>query len=232
MDCAEAGKAGNISYRQDSSSCRRKSPPKQSLDGAPSRGKNRLGHPPRLRSNYNGLRGDAKSWEYFLRSRFVKLLTKIPAQAELGRGTCDPSRRCTRRSAADGRSVSETTMRTVEVVMLQPRGEMLIAFLGVEVVADVGPLAQGGLNKAFGLAVGAGGVRAGEAVLNAALEAGGAELAGAIAASVIGEQAANGDAVLGVEGDGSMQESDSGFGLLVGEHAGEGEAGVIINGDM
>ena len=37
MDCAEAGKAGNISYGQDSSSCRRKSPPKQSLDGAPLR---------------------------------------------------------------------------------------------------------------------------------------------------------------------------------------------------
>jgi|GEM_PF-5526368 len=34
-------------------------------------------------------------------------------------GACDLSRRCTRRnSPADGRSVTETTMRTVEVVML------------------------------------------------------------------------------------------------------------------
>src|SRR5208282_2305453 len=35
-------------------------------------------------------------------------------------GGCDLSRRCThRRRAADGRSVTETTMRTMEVVMLQ-----------------------------------------------------------------------------------------------------------------
>jgi hypothetical protein len=46
-------------------------------------------------------------------------------------------------------------MRSVEVVVLQPRREMLIAFLGVEVMANVGPLAQSGLNEAFGLAVGA-----------------------------------------------------------------------------
>jgi len=39
---------------------------------------------------------------------------------------CDLSRRCShRRRAADGRSVTETTMRAVEVVMLQPGREML-----------------------------------------------------------------------------------------------------------
>jgi len=49
-------------------------------------------------------------------------------------------------------------MRTVEVVVLQPRREMLVAFFRVEVMANIGPLAQGGLNEAFGLAVGAGSV--------------------------------------------------------------------------
>src|ERR1700675_4238226 len=74
-------------------------------------------------------------------------------------GTCDLSRRCThRRRAADGRSVTETTMRSVEVVMLEPGGELEIAFLRVEVVANVGPLAQGGLDEAFGLASGVRGV--------------------------------------------------------------------------
>ncbi len=81
-----------------------------------------------------------------------------------------------------------------------------IAFLGVEVVANVGPLAQGGLNEAFGLAVGAWRVRTGETVLDAELEAGGVEVAGAIAGAVVGEQAADGDAVLGVEGDCGAQE--------------------------
>src|SRR5580693_9065211 len=115
-------------------------------------------------------------------------------------------------------------MRTVAVVMLKPGREMLVAFVGVEVMANVGPLAQGGLDKAFGLAVGARSVRAGEAVLDAELEAGGAERMGAVAGAVVGEQAANGDAVLGIEGDGGAQESDGRFALLVGQHAGEGEA--------
>ncbi len=66
-------------------------------------------------------------------------------------------------------------MRAVEVVMLQPGQEMQVAFGGVEVMANVGPLAQGGLNEAFRLAVGAWSVRAGEAVLDAKLEAGGAD---------------------------------------------------------
>lgn len=73
------------------------------------------------------------------------------SQSLLGAG-CDLSRRCTQRSRpADGQSVTETTMRTVGVVMLEPGREMLIAFLRVEVMANVGPLAQGGLDKAFGL---------------------------------------------------------------------------------
>src|ERR1700736_3242543 len=81
---------------------------------------------------------------------------------------CDLSRRCThRRRAADGRSVTETTMRSVEVVMLEPGGELEIAFLRVEVVANVGPLAQGGLDEAFGLAIGARSVGTGESVLDA-----------------------------------------------------------------
>src|SRR6202167_3775257 len=123
-------------------------------------------------------------------------------------------------------------MGAAEVVMLEPGGELLIAFFRVEVMANVGPLAQGGLDEAFGLAVGARGVRPGEAVLDAELEAGGAELPGAIAGAVVGEQAADGDAVLGVEGDGGAQEDDGGFALLVGQHAGEGEAGVIVDGDV
>ena len=109
---------------------------------------------------------------------------------------------------------------------------MQIAFLRVEVMANVGPLAQSGLDKAFRLAVGAGSVRAGEAVLDGELEAGGAEVSGAIAGAVVGEQAADGDAVLGVEGDGGAQEGDGGLALLVGQDAGEGEAGVIVDGHV
>ena len=108
----------------------------------------------------------------------------------------------------------------------------MIAFLRIGVMTNVSPFPQGGLNEAFGFAVGAVSVRTGEAVLDAELEAGGAEVPGAIVGAIVGEQAANGDAVLGVEGEGGAQEGDSGWGLLVGQHAGEGEAGVIVDGDV
>jgi len=65
-------------------------------------------------------------------------------------------------------------MRAAMVVVVKPESELLIALDGVGVVTNVGPLAQRGLNEAFGLAVGARGVGAGEAVLDAELEAGGA----------------------------------------------------------
>jgi hypothetical protein len=48
-------------------------------------------------------------------------------------------------------------MRPSEVVVLQPGGELGIAFWRVGVVAGVSPFAQGRLDKAFGFAVGAGG---------------------------------------------------------------------------
>src|SRR6266481_1701105 len=126
----------------------------------------------------------------------------VPVGPTPGAG-CDPSRGCTVRGrAADGWSVSEATMRAGKVVVVEPRGKLLIAFFGVGVVADISPLAQSGLDEAFGLAVGAGSVRAGEAMADAKFFAGGAKAMGAIARSVIGEQAANGNAVLGIEGEG------------------------------
>jgi hypothetical protein len=93
-------------------------------------------------------------------------------------------------------------------------------------MANVGQLAQGGLDEAFRLAVGARGVRTGEAVLDAELEAGGAEVPGAIAGAVVGEQAADGDAVLGVEGDGGAQS------LPAGELRATAPTAVATNGDL
>ncbi len=93
-------------------------------------------------------------------------------------------------------------MRAGEVVVVQPGGKLLVAFFGVGVVADISPLAQSGLNETFGFAVGAGSVRAGEAMADAEFFAGGAKAMGTIARSVVGEQAANGNAALGIEGEG------------------------------
>ena len=50
-------------------------------------------------------------------------------------------------------------------------------FLSVEVMANVGPLAQGGLDESFDLAVGAGSIGTSKAVPDAELEASGTEVA-------------------------------------------------------
>jgi hypothetical protein len=66
----------------------------------------------------------------------------------LGAG-CDPSRGCTfRNSAAERWSVSEATMGAGEVVVVEPGEELLIAFFGVGVGADISPLAKSGLKNA------------------------------------------------------------------------------------
>ena len=67
-------------------------------------------------------------------------------------------------SPADGRSVIETSMRPVPVVLVQPGGKLGGAKPRVVIGASISPLPQRGLDKAFRLAVGARGVGAGEAL--------------------------------------------------------------------
>jgi hypothetical protein len=57
--------------------------------------------------------------------------------------------------AADRWLAVETTMTAVPVVVVKPGRELSVAFLGVEVGADVDPLTKGGLDEPFGFAVGA-----------------------------------------------------------------------------
>ena len=138
-------------------------------------------------------------------------------------GTCDLSGGCTcGRGTADRWSVAQTTMRPGEVVMLQPDGQVRVAFLGVAPKANVSPFAQGGLDEAFGLAVGARGVRMSEPMANLQSQAVTAELVRAIATSVVGEQATNADPVLRKKDQGLLEKSDGGGSLLIGQHLGEG----------
>ena len=109
-----------------------------------------------------------------------------------------------------------------EVVVVGPGSEGEIALIGVGPVSGVGPLAQGGLDEAFGFAVGLWRVRASAAVLEAHLATSAAKLVGAIAAAVIGEQSTDGDAVASEEVNGIPKKGDGGVGLLIGEDASEG----------
>ncbi len=113
-------------------------------------------------------------------------------------------------------------MRAGKVVVLEPRQQVKVAFLGVGPVANIGPFPKSGLDETFGLAVGAGRVGARETVADAELAASLTELARAIAASVVGEQAPDTDVVLRIKSKGALQEGDGGFCLLIGHELREG----------
>jgi hypothetical protein len=68
--------------------------------------------------------------------------------------------------------------------------------------------------------------------LEGQLLAGASELPGAVAAAVVGQQGTHPDSVACKKLHGLMEESDGGFGLLVGQQTGEGHARVIVHGHM
>ncbi len=132
----------------------------------------------------------------------------------------------------DGRSVIQTSMRAMPVVLMEPAWQFDSALLRVVVSTSVGPFPQRGLDEAFGFAIGARGVGAGKTLANAQLLAEAAKVAGAVARTVIGEQAGDRDAEASIVVDGSLPESGRRRGFLVGLDLGEGDAGVVVNGDM
>ncbi len=97
---------------------------------------------------------------------------------------------------------------------------------------SISPLAQSSLDEALGLAAGAWGVGTGKVVAQLELATGGGKGAGAVAVAVVGEQASHPDAELSVIVQGGVQEGDGGGGGLVGQDVGEGEARVVVDGDV
>ena len=134
--------------------------------------------------------------------------------------------------ARDRRSMVETTMRAMPVVVVKPGGQARIAQFRVFVVKGIDPFAESSLDKALGLAIGARGVGTGKAMLEAEFETGAAEQVGAVAMTVIGEQASNGDAQSSVISQCRAQKGHGTSGSEVGQHLGESDAGVVIDGDV
>ncbi len=97
---------------------------------------------------------------------------------------------------------------------------------------SISPLAGDGLDEAFGLAIGLGAIRSGEAVLEAELLAGGGEEFGAVSGAAIGQEALDGNAMVLVKSDGLAERIQSTGDLFVREETGEGEAGMVVDGDM
>ena len=120
----------------------------------------------------------------------------------------------------------------MEVIVVKVEGEEGSAVVAGVIGACVGPLAGDGLDEALGFSVGLWAVGFGELVFEAELEAGGGEEFGAVGGAAIGEDARDGDAVIFVEGDGLVESGEDAPGFLVREEGGEGEAGMIVDGDV
>jgi len=120
----------------------------------------------------------------------------------------------------------------MEVIVMKVVGKEGSAVVAGLIGSGVGPLAGNGLDEAFGLAVGLGAIGFGEAVFDAKLLAGGGEEFGAISRATIGEHALDVDAVVPVEADGLMEGVKDAGDFLVGTETGEGEAGVVVDGDV
>src|SRR5579864_5698106 len=91
-------------------------------------------------------------------------------------------------------SMVEATMRAVPVVVVQPGKKLVMALLGVLIEIGIDPFAKSSLDKSFGFTVGARGVGTGEVMAQAHLNHSRVKSVGAIAMTVIGKQATNGDA--------------------------------------
>src|SRR3954451_15459599 len=118
------------------------------------------------------------------------------------------------------------------VVSVQPDRQRGGAVVRGWVGLSVGPFAQGGLDKALGLAVCLGRIRLGPDVLETEIAAGGAEGLGAIAGAIVGHHTGNRDAEVRVVGDRRLEEGDRALLLLVREDLREGHPGGVVDADV
>ena len=133
---------------------------------------------------------------------------------------------------ADRGIIAEAGVGAMPIVVVEPGEQMVGALEGGEVGAGIGPFAEGGLDEALGLAVGARGVGAGEAVADAEAAASTTEVAGAVTGTIVGEQASDADAKRAIVGVGEEKELGSGKAALIGQDLGEGDAGMVVDGDV
>ncbi len=88
------------------------------------------------------------------------------------------------------------------------------------------------MDEALGLAIGLWSVGASEALLEAEGGDGGAHGLGAVAGAIVGVDALGFEAVLLEEGEGGVEEGDGAVGGFIPEELSEGEAGMIVDGDV
>ena len=134
-----------------------------------------------------------------------------------------------RREARDRSAIADAAMRAMMVVGVEPGGKGVGALLGVIVGPGVSPFAHGGLDKAFGLAVGARCIGTGKEVPHPAAAAQVGNKGSTVGGAVVGHDACDGDPQRLEVIEGAGEEGSSGFLALVGQDFGVGQARVVVD---
>ena len=135
-------------------------------------------------------------------------------------------------SAADGRQLVEASMRSVPVVLVDPRGEVVESVGGVLVEPSVGPFSDSGLDKSFRLTVGAGSVDASADMFDGEVSASLSKERGIETGSVVGHDPSNMDTEPSEISHGLVKEGGRRGSFFIRKHGGVGDAGVVIHGDV
>lgn len=123
-------------------------------------------------------------------------------------------------------------MWAMEVGVVQPRVELENPFFRVLVRVCVGPLTECGLDEAFGFSVGARGVGPGEAMLDVLAMKQLAEQPVFITGAVVGQHSSHGEAEASVVSSAHEEEAHGRAMTLIRQESGEGDAAVVVDGDV
>jgi len=120
----------------------------------------------------------------------------------------------------------------MEVIVVKIGIEEGSSMVAGEIGASISPFASDGLDEAFGLAIGLRAIGFGEEMGEAELAAGGGEEVGAVGGATIGEETLDVDVVSGEEVERLLESGEDAGESFVWEKTGEGEAAVVIDGDV
>ena len=120
----------------------------------------------------------------------------------------------------------------MEVIVMKVKRKEDSTMVTGAIRSGIGPLPSDGLDEAFGFAIGLRTIGFGEAMFDAELLAGLGEEVGAISRAAVSEDALDVDAMILVEADGLLESVEDAGDLFVGKQTGEGEAGMIVDGDV
>jgi hypothetical protein len=120
----------------------------------------------------------------------------------------------------------------VVIVAVQPGVDGPAALARAGIGSGVGPFAQGSLDEALGLAVGARRVGLGAQVAQAGISAGTTEIMLAVGRAVVGHDALDGDAMAVEPGERALEEGDGAGLLLIGQDLAVGKPCGIVDHDV